>query len=99
MGTAEVDDGDTDLVWWATWLGLLACGAGFIDGLVLALRRRLSDCPDGTYFPRGETDFSCFVHPQAGFGIAITALSVALAGVVIMASIGARAALSGGIRA
>jgi len=59
----------------------------------MALKRKEADCPDGKVFPEGTTDFSCYVHPQAGIGIAIAAMSVLLGILVVLASIAARAAL------
>lgn len=82
-----------DAVWWATWVGLALALIALIDGLVMALKRKLADCPDGTYFPQGETDFNCYVHPQAGLGIAIAVLSVVLGILVVFSSIVARASL------
>ena len=90
-----VDSRDVDLVWWCTWLGLLACAVGLIDGWVLTFKRRVAECPDGAYFPQGTSDFTCYVHPQAGLGIGLAALSFALAALVVIASIGARAVMHG----
>lgn len=81
-------------VQWATWVGLLFVLIGLIDGVVMALRRKVADCPDGTMFPAGTTDHTCYVHPQAGLGIAVAALSVALGSLIVMASIAARSVLA-----
>lgn len=77
----------------ATWVGLLFAAVGVIDGVVMALKRTEASCPDGTYFPEGTTDFSCYAHPQAGLGIAIVAISVLLGVLVVLGSISARASL------
>jgi hypothetical protein len=82
-----------DLVWWATWAGLILCFIGFVDGLMMALKKRVADCTDGTYFPEGTTDFDCYVHPQAGVGIGIAVLSVVLGILVVFSSIAVRASL------
>lgn len=82
-----------DAVWWATWVGLGLALVGLIDGLMMALKRKVADCPDGTYFPEDATDFTCYVHPQAGLGIAIAALSVMLGMLIVLSSIAARASL------
>lgn len=80
-----------DLVWWATWAGLILCFIGLIDGLMMALKKTVADCPDGTSFPEGATNFDCYVHPQAGVGIAIGVFSVVLGILVVFSSIVARA--------
>jgi hypothetical protein len=82
-----------DLVWWGTWVGVVLAAVGFIDGLVMALRRKTTTCADGKYFPEGTTDFNCYTYPQAELGIAVAALSVVLGIVVVFASIAARASL------
>lgn len=81
------------VVSWATWVGLALASVGVIDGLMMALKRKVADCPDGTYFPEGTTDFTCYVHPQGGLGIAIAALSVVLGALVVLCSMVARASL------
>lgn len=82
-----------DLIWWGTWLGVVLAAVGLVNGVVMALKRRTAACPDGKYFPEGTTDFECYVHPQAGVGIAVAVLSVMLGIVVVLASITARASL------
>lgn len=89
-GLAGRSDG---LVQWATWIGLLIASVGLVDGLVMALERKRAPCPDGKYFPEGTTDFSCYVHPQAGLGIAIAAISVLLGILIVLAGMAARASL------
>lgn len=80
-----------DLIWWSTWLGVICAVVGVIDGLVMALNRKVATCPDGKYFPEGTTDFDCYVHPQAGLGIGIVAMSVMLGILVVFGNIAARA--------
>ena len=82
-----------DAVWWATRLGIALTAVGLVDGLVMALKRHVADCPNGTYFPEGATDFNCYVHPQAGLGIAIAVFSLLLGILVLFASMAARASL------
>lgn len=69
---------------------------GLLDGLMMALKLKEAACPDGTFFPEGTTDFACYVHPQAGVGIAIAALSVMLGILLVFCSIVARASLEAG---
>ena len=95
----SIDDGarlverHEDLVWWATWIGLFLAGVGLIDGVIMASKKKMATCPDGTYFPEGTTDFNCYVHPQAGLGVAIAAVSVLLGILVVFGGISARAGL------
>ncbi len=80
-------------VGWATGVGLsMACVAMFA-GIMVALQREPITCPDGTFFPKGTTDFECYAHPQGGVGIAIASLSVGLAMLIILVSIIAKASL------
>jgi hypothetical protein len=90
---ARPADRREDAVWWATWLGLALSMVGLIDGLMMALKTKVADCPDGTYFPQGASDFNCYVHPEADLGIAIAALSVVLGILVVFASMAVRASL------
>ncbi len=60
---------------------------------MMALQRKVADCPDGKYFPEGATDLNCYVHPQGGLGTAIAALSVVLGILVVFCSMAARASL------
>jgi hypothetical protein len=75
------------LVWSALWIGLSLALIGLIDGLVMAFKRHVAPCPNGTYFPQGTTDFNCYVHPRAGVGIAITVFSVLLGTLLVFTAI------------
>jgi hypothetical protein len=61
----------------------VAALAGLIDGIVLMVKRRVTSCPNGTYFPSGTTNFNCYAHPRAAEGLAISAISLGV-GVLIM---------------
>jgi hypothetical protein len=91
--SARLTDRREDLVWWATWVALLSALVGLVDGLMTAMKKKVATCPDGTFFPEGQTDFDCYVHPQAGLGVAIAALAVVLAILVVFASMVARTSL------
>ena len=80
------------LVSWAAACGVILAVVGVIDGVVMALKRRVANCPDGTYFPEGTTDFNCYVHPQAGIGIGVAVISALLGLLVVLATVAARAA-------
>ncbi|RMB62165.1 hypothetical protein [Tessaracoccus antarcticus] len=82
------------LVSWATGIGLVLALIALIDGLWMLFTRELANCPEGTYFPEGATNFDCYVHPQAGLGIAIASFSVVLAILVVFASIMVRSTLT-----
>ena len=81
-------------VWWATWVALLLVLVGLVDGIIMGMKRKVAACPDGTLFPEGTTDFECYVHPQAGIGVAIAAISVVLGVLVVFTSILVRASLA-----
>lgn len=69
---------------------------GLVDGLAMALKKKVANCPDGLYFPKDAPDFTRYVHPQAGLGIGSAALSVilgiliGLCSMVVQASLEAR---------
>jgi hypothetical protein len=92
QGSARLTDRREDTVWWATWVALTLASVGLIDGLMMALKKKVIDCPDGTYLPNGS-DFDCYVHPQAPLGIAIAALSVVLGILIVFSSMLVRASL------
>jgi hypothetical protein len=78
----------------ATFIGLGLATVGLVDGLVMALNREEAPCSDGKYFPEGTTDFTCYIHPQAGLGIAIAVISVLLGILIVLTGIAARASLN-----
>ncbi len=63
--------------------GVILAILGVIDGVVVALQRTLTACPDGTYFPPGAKDFRCYSNPQLGLGVAIAIVSILL-GILIL---------------
>jgi hypothetical protein len=65
-----------------------------ILGVVLAVRRHHTPCPDGTYFPEGTTDFRCFTHPHALEGTSIALVALALAVLIGLVAFVARLALA-----
>jgi hypothetical protein len=69
---------------------------GLVDGFVMALKSHVAPCPNGTYFPQGTTDFNCYVHPNAGSGIAIAVTSALLGILVVLSAISAAAILRSG---
>jgi hypothetical protein len=83
----------SNLVGWATWVGLILASVALVAGLRMAIEKDPVTCPNGTFFPQGTTEFSCYAHPQAGLGIAIAALSVVLGILVVFSSILVRASL------
>jgi len=76
-------DRRADAIAYVMWLGAGLAVVGLVDGLYMALDRQAVPCPDGTEFPQGTTDFTCWVHPQAGIGIAVAVLSV-IAGILVV---------------
>lgn len=68
----------------AVALGLVLAVVGLAIGLTMALKRREAQCPDGTYFPEGTTDFRCFVHPSGLEGSAIAVISVMLGLLIVL---------------
>ncbi|SDC13373.1 hypothetical protein [Nocardioides lianchengensis] len=81
---AEQAERNVDLVWWATWLGLLLAGVAAIAGVTMAVQRKAIECTD---------DYECVAYPMAAPGVAIAALAGVLAILVVFAGIAARAAL------
>jgi hypothetical protein len=64
----------------ATFLGCLLAVVGVIAGIVRVASRRESRCPDGQEWPKGEQDFTCYVHPHAfeGGAVIVTALMLGI---------------------
>ncbi|MEI5672143.1 MULTISPECIES: hypothetical protein [unclassified Nocardioides] len=85
---AEQAERNVDLVWWATWLGLLLAGVAAIAGVTMAVQRKAVECTDDY-----EYDYECVAYPMAAPGVAIAALAGVLAILVVFAGIAARAAL------
>jgi hypothetical protein len=44
----------------------------------MASKRHVAPCPNGKTWPEGTKDFTCYVHPDAGLGVAIALLFVLL---------------------
>lgn len=62
--------------------GIVLSVIGVLIGVIRMLDREVGECPDGTSWPLGETDFDCYVHPHLYQG-ALTALVCALLGILI----------------
>jgi hypothetical protein len=91
---------DERIVGAARRIGLTLALVGIADGFVMALKRHVAPCPNGTYFPQGTTNFSCYVHPNAGTGIAISVISALLGILVVLSAISAATSLrASGVRA
>ncbi len=75
------------LVTAVTTIGIAASVVGAVDGIVLMFKRKLIDCPDGTYFPEGTSNFSCYAHHRMAEGIAILTTSLALGGLLLIAAV------------
>jgi len=88
--------GRDERVWSAMWVGLILALVGLIDGFVMALQRHVAPCSNGTYFPKGTTNFDCYVHPNAGPGIAIAVISALLGILVVLSAISAATSLRSG---
>ena len=84
---------DKRIVWSAMWVGFTLALVGLADGLKMALKRHVVTCPNGTYFPQGTTNFDCYVHPNAGTGIAIAVISALLGILVALSAISAATGL------
>lgn len=63
----------------------MAALVGFIDGIVMMAGRMVTDCPGGTFFPLGTTDFNCYTHPHGAEGLAISAISLSLGALSLLA--------------
>ena len=82
----------------AAGFGVVAALLGLLDGMHMVFKRHVADCQDGTVFPRGATDFNCYVHPQAGVGIAIAVCSALLGLLVVFSAITAVAVLRSAVQ-
>lgn len=80
---------------WAIGIGFVLAGIGLIVGLTMALKRRESQCADGTFFPEGTTDFRCFVHPHLLDGTAVGVISLMLGILIGLTGVIARATVKG----
>jgi hypothetical protein len=87
---------DERIVWPAMSIGIILALVGFVDGFVMALQRHVAPCANGTYFPPGTKDFNCYVHPNAGTGIAVMMISGLLGILVVLSAISAAASLRSG---
>ena len=83
------------LVLCAIWIGLTMALVGLIDGISIAAKRVVADCPAGKFFPNGTSNFDCYSHPGAGLGIAIAAFSVMLGILIVLSSLVATTSLRG----
>ena len=68
----------------AAVVGVGAALVAFIDGIVLMAKRTVKDCPDGTTWPLGTKDFTCYAHPRLGDGLAISAISLSVGVLVVL---------------
>jgi hypothetical protein len=96
-GTARAGRADRQegFVTYAVTAGLIVAVIGLADGLAMAFKRHVAECPNGHYFPPGTTNFNCYVYPHAGDGVAIAVFSILLGIVVALAGIAAVAGLRG----
>ncbi|GAA4375308.1 hypothetical protein [Nocardioides caricicola] len=79
-------------------VGTVLALIGLIDGIAMLAKRRETECADGTYFPEGTSDFTCYEHPQLGLGIAVIVFSVMLGILVWLAGVAASALVRGADR-
>jgi hypothetical protein len=84
------------IVWSGMWIGVILALVGLADGFKMALNRHITQCPNGTYFPQGTTNFNCYVHPNAGTGTAIAVISALLGILVVFSAVSAATGLRGG---
>jgi hypothetical protein len=77
----------------AVVFGLILAMLGVLDGIVMVVKRKVAQCPDGHFFPEGTTNFNCYVHPNAGVGVAIVVVSALLGTVLVLSAISANAVL------
>jgi len=67
-----------------TTIGMVAATVGFVDGIASMLKRHETPCPDGTFFPEGTKDFTCYSHPHLAAGMGLCAIAVMLGVVILM---------------
>ncbi|WP_269306778.1 hypothetical protein [Aeromicrobium sp. HA] len=77
----------------AVWTGYVFASVALLTGVLMALKRKLVPCPDGTEFSENATSFDCYVHPNLGIGVSIASLSVTIAAIVFLVGVVARAAV------
>jgi hypothetical protein len=80
-------------IWVAVSAGVILAIVGLVDGLLMALHRKVAQCANGT-FVRVGADPVCYLHPQAGEGIAIVAFSTMLGIVIVLCGIVAQATVN-----
>lgn len=78
----------------ALGVGCILGFTGIVVGLRMAFIRKEGPCKDGTFFPEGTTDFTCYVHPRALEGTAVAVISLMLAIVLVLVAVTARAVLA-----
>lgn len=76
-------------------IGLLAALIGMVVGFRAVLAKTIADCPDGTVWPPGVTDFRCYTHPHALEGSAIALVSLMLGILIWILGVVADTLLSG----
>lgn len=91
---SAIPDKPNRLVIAAVSLGAIAAIVGIEIGIRMALKATLIQCPDGTYFPQGTTDFRCFSHMHAGTGSAIALISFMLLILLVLVGVVANALLT-----
>ena len=75
----------------AMGVGLVIALIGLLVGLSMAFSSEVAPCENGHFFPEGTTDFTCYVHPQAGLGSAIALFSILLGILLVFSAIPALA--------
>lgn len=82
-----------DLVVPAVGIGLTLALAGVAVGLAIAFEREEVVCPDGTYFPAGTADHTCYANPQALEGTALALIAAMLGILIVLAGVIAKRVL------
>lgn len=65
-------------------VGIAAALVGFVDGIALMVKRKVTSCPNGHVFSAGTTNFNCYAHPRAADALAISAISVGVGAIVVL---------------